>query len=59
MPLFNVKLAWTVYGSVNVEANTAKEAEEKAMGPTVPLPSGTYVEDSLIIDGETENITAA
>jgi len=45
-------------GEVEIEADTAELAAEKALGPEIPLPTdATYVEDSAIVDTEFAGVT--
>jgi len=50
MRTFNIPLIWQEWGTVQVEAETLEEAKAKALGPDVPLPAGSYIDDSLEID---------
>ena len=54
---YRIPLAWTVLGTVDVEAETEEQAIELAMGPEVPLPPGEFLEDSLEVDGEVKIIS--
>lgn len=48
---YRVPLVWQMYGSVLVEAKNEDEAIRKALhSPNMPLPEGTYVDDSADID---------
>lgn len=48
---YRVPLVWQMYGSVLVEAKNENEAIRKALhSPNMPLPEGTYVDDSADID---------
>jgi secreted Zn-dependent insulinase-like peptidase len=54
MGKYKVGCVWTMYGSVEVEADTIEEAMEKAHDPYLPLPeNGVYLEDSFDVDYET------
>ena len=47
MKTYKIPATWAVYAVLEVEANSLEEAIEKAGGPTVPLPEGSYIEDSF------------
>lgn len=45
---FNVPLTWSMFGSIEVEADTPEEAYEKSLGIETPLPTESYyVDDSV------------
>jgi len=48
MPKFELNVSWTVSDIMTVEADTKKEAVQKAMDAT--LPRGEYVDDSFRVD---------
>ena len=49
--VWRIPVIWESYGVMMVEATTLEEAKEKAI-LVEPLPSGTYIEDSITIDDE-------
>lgn len=49
---YRIPVFWTEYGHVWVEAESREKAIEYALGPECPLPEGTYVGDSIQLDGE-------
>ena len=57
---FKIPVEWSMYGTVEVEARTVKEAVKKAedyfYNSATPLPEGNYIEDSLIINDDEETI---
>ena len=50
MKTYRVHLIWSLYGHVDVEAESAKKAVEVALGSDCPLPEGEYVDDSVQVD---------
>jgi len=54
MKKYRIPLVWQEYGHVWVDANSEAEAKEYALGPDCPLPEGSYVEDSIIVDDNVE-----
>ena len=50
MKTYRVHLIWSLYGHVDVEAESEEEAVENALGPDCPLPEGEYVDDSVLVD---------
>lgn len=50
MKYYRIPLAWEMYGHLWVEAETEEEAIEIALGAETPLPEGSYVDDSCVID---------
>ena len=50
MKTYRVHLIWSLYGHVDVEAESEEEAVENALGPDCPLPEGEYIEDSVQVD---------
>lgn len=54
MKTYKIPVGWTMWGIMEVEANSLKEAERVAL-EDAPLPTdGEYVEDSIILDKESE-----
>lgn len=47
---YEIPVAWQVWGIVEVEADSLKEATEKAKYAS--MPEGHYIDDSLAIDKE-------
>lgn len=39
-----------MYGHMDVEAKSLHEAIKYALGPECPLPEGSYVDDSIMVD---------
>ena len=50
MTTYRIHLIWSLYGHVDVEADSQKQAVEIALGPDCPLPDGEYVDDSVQVD---------
>ena len=50
MKTYRVHLLWSLYGHVDVEAESEEKAVEIALGPDCPLPEGEYVDDSVQVD---------
>lgn len=50
MRTYRIPLVWQVYGHINVDAESLKEAIEYALGPECPLPDGEYVDESIEVD---------
>ena len=50
MKTYRVHLIWSLYGHVDVEAESAEKAVEVALGPDRPLPEGEYIDDSVQVD---------
>jgi hypothetical protein len=50
MKTYRIPLVWQVYGHINVDAESLKEAIEYALGPECPLPDGEYVDESIKVD---------
>ena len=50
MKTYRVHLIWSLYGHVDIEAKSAEEAVEIALGPDCPLPEGEYIDDSVQVD---------
>ena len=50
MKTYRVHLIWSLYGHVDVEAESEDKAIEIALGPECPLPEGEYVADSVQVD---------
>ena len=53
---YRIPLVWMEWGFVWVKAHSKDEAIKIALGPDCPLPEGTYVDDSVIADDDTEII---
>lgn len=52
---WRIPLVWSMYGTLNIEAETKEKAIEVALGPDYPLPdNGVYLDDSIEVDGEVE-----
>lgn len=52
-----VPVTWMMSGEYLIEAESAEEAVQKALGPLYPLPDmRDYVADSIEIDGEIEEV---
>lgn len=52
-----VPVTWMMSGEYLIEAESAEEAAQKALGPMYPLPDmQDYVADSLKIDGKVEEV---
>lgn len=52
---WRIPLVWSMYGTLNIEAETKEKAIEVALGPDYPLPdNGIYLDDSIMVDGEVE-----
>ena len=52
-----VPVTWMMTGEYLIEAESAEEAAQKALGPMYPLPDmQDYVADSLEIDGKVEEV---
>lgn len=50
MTTYRIHLIWSLYGHVDVEADSQEQAVEIALGPDCPLPEGEYVDDSVQVD---------
>ena len=50
MGIYRVPLVWQMYGHMDVEAKSLPEAIKYALGPECPLPEGSYVDDSIMVD---------
>lgn len=50
MTTYRIHLIWSLYGHVDVEADSQEQAIEIALGPDCPLPEGEYVDDSVQVD---------
>ena len=50
MGIYRVPLVWQMYGHMDVEAKSLHEAIKYALGPECPLPKGSYVDDSIMVD---------
>ena len=42
MTTYRIHLIWSMYGHVDVEADSQEQAIEIALGPNCPLPDGEY-----------------
>ena len=52
-----VPVTWMLSGESLIEADSAEEAAQKALGSLYPLPDmQDYVADSLEIDGKVEEV---
>ena len=59
MKIFKIPVAWSVYGEIEVEAESIEQAIEKAKNDeTIPLPDGYYLEDSWQIEEDEALIKA-
>ena len=47
---FHIPIVWSMWGRVTVEADTEKEAIRIALDSETPLPDGTYVDESIMLD---------
>ena len=52
MGIYRVPLVWQMYGHMDVEAKSLHEAIKYALGPECPLPEGSYVDDSIMVDAK-------
>ena len=52
--IFKVPVYWTMYDTMEVEADSLKEAIDLAID-TLPLPDGGYVDGSFTVEMETLN----
>ena len=50
MTTYRIHLIWSMYGHVDVDADSQEQAIEIALGPNCPLPDGEYVDDSVQVD---------
>lgn len=50
MTTYRIYLIWSMYGHVDVEADSLEQAQEFALGPDCPLPDGEYVDESVQVD---------
>lgn len=50
MKQFRIPVVWEEYGHVFVEAESLDDAIELALDEGAPLPEGTYVDGSLMMD---------
>jgi len=49
--LFSIACTWEVWGTLEIEATTLREAIKKAKADTMPLPhNGEYVDESFRVD---------
>jgi hypothetical protein len=49
---FKIPVTWGMWGIIEVEACTLKQAKRKVFEPGIGLPAGEYIEDSFVIDVE-------
>lgn len=49
---FEIPCSWQMYGTMEIEADTLKEAIQKANDDSSPLPDGDFVTDSFQVDWE-------
>ena len=54
MKTYRIPVYWTMYDTMEVEANSLKEAINMAID-TLPLPDGEFVDGSFTIEMETLN----
>lgn len=48
---WRIPLVWSMYGTLNIEAETKEKAIALALGPDYPLPdNGVYLDDSIMVD---------
>ena len=53
MAKFRVAVEWSMYGEVEVDADTLQEAIEKVEDDLdMPLPEGEYIDDSFVVNSE-------
>lgn len=50
MRIYLIPLVWQMYGKVEVEAASLREAIDYALGPECPLPEGDYLDESVVVD---------
>lgn len=48
MKTWTVEVSWTMIGAYTIQADTEEEVREKAND--LPLPDGTYLDSSFVID---------
>ena len=51
---YRIPLVWQMWGCVYVEAESEDAAIEIALDSDCPLPEGSYVDDSVMVDDATE-----
>ena len=54
MKTYKIPVYWTMYDTMEVEANSLKEAIDLAID-TLPLPDGGYVDGSFTVEMDTLN----
>jgi hypothetical protein len=54
MKTYRIPVYWTMYDTMEVEANSLKEAISLAID-TLPLPNGEFVDGSFTVEMETLN----
>jgi hypothetical protein len=53
MSNFKVAVSWSVFGEMNIEAETLEDAIRIAQDDTqIPLPEGEYIDGSFNVDAE-------
>ena len=54
MNIYRIPLIWSMYGHINVEAESQEQAIEIALGPECPLPDGNYLDESVQVDDDVD-----
>ena len=53
MANFKVAVSWSLFGEMNIEAETLEDAIKIAEEDTeIPLPDGEYIDGSFMVDPE-------
>lgn len=50
--IYVIPCVWEMYGTMHIEADSLEEAVDIARAGETPLPEGSYVEDSFVVDEE-------
>lgn len=50
MNIYRIPLVWSMYGHIDVEAESQEQAIDIALGPECPLPEGEYLDESVQVD---------
>ncbi len=50
MNIYRIPLVWSMYGHIDVEAESKEQAIDIALGPECPLPEGEYLDESVQVD---------
>jgi len=51
---YHIPIVWSMWGRVTVEAETKEEAIKIALDSETQLPSGSYIDESILLDEASE-----